>query len=75
MCSYLGAGVHFAFTWSVVPVIVAVIYDGTALFCSHACGGLLMTRFLYCQTVPGGGGVLCPCYNEFWGGGTCRGFS
>ena len=19
-------------------------------------------------------GVLCPCYDEFWGGGTCGGF-
>ena len=22
----------------------------------------------------GGEGVLCPCYDEFWGGGTCGGF-
>ena len=35
MWSYLGGGVHFAFTWSVIPVIVVVIYDGAALFCSH----------------------------------------
>ena len=33
--SYLEGGVHFAFTLSVVPVIVVVIYDGAALFCSH----------------------------------------
>ena len=60
--SYLGGGVHFAFTWSVIPVIVVVIYVGAAHI---ACGGLFMTRFLYCQTVPGGEGVLCPCYDEF----------
>ena len=35
MWSYLGGGVHFAFTWSVVPVIVVVIYVGAAVFCSH----------------------------------------
>ena len=29
------------------------------LYSAHiVCGGLFMTRFLYCQTVPGGG---CPC--------------
>ena len=28
------------------------------LYSAHiACGGLFMTRFLYCQTVPGGGQV------------------
>ena len=26
-----GGGVHFAFTWSVVPVIVGVIYTETAI--------------------------------------------
>ena len=52
MWSYLGGGLHFAFTWPVVPVIVVVIYGGAAVFCSH-CGVLLVTRFLFCQTVPG----------------------
>ena len=30
------------------------------LYSAHiACGGLLMTKFLYCQAVPGGGRVSC----------------
>ena len=30
------------------------------LYSAHiACGGLFVTRFLYCQTVPGGGKVSC----------------
>ena len=31
---YLGGGVHFAFTWSVVPVIAAIICTETAVVCS-----------------------------------------
>ena len=31
--SYLGGGVHFAFTWSVVPVIAAVTCTETAVVC------------------------------------------
>ena len=30
-----GGGVHFAFTWSVILVIVVVIHVGAAVFCSH----------------------------------------
>ena len=50
-------GVHFAFTWSVIPVVVA----GAALFCSHflwwvACGKVSLLP----NCTWGGGGVLCP---------------
>ena len=37
-----------------------------------ACGGLFVTRFLYCQTVPGGR-VSCVLVMT-GGGGTCGGF-
>ena len=30
----MGGGVHFAFTWSVIPVIADVICTGTAIVCS-----------------------------------------
>ena len=33
--SYLWGGVHFSFTWSVVPVVVVVIYAETAVFCFY----------------------------------------
>ena len=68
-----GGGVHFAFTWSVVPVVVAVIYDGAALVCSHCLWWVVYDKVSLLPTVPRGG-VLCPCYDEFWGGSTCRGF-
>ena len=54
MWSYLGGGVHFAFTWLVVPVIVAVIYDGAALFCSHCLWWVVYDEVSLLPTVPGG---------------------
>ena len=57
MWSYLGGDVNLAFTWSVVPVVVAVIYAETAVFRSpHVLGGLV-TKFLYFQLYLGG--VYC----------------
>ena len=44
-----GGDVYFALTWSVVLVVVVVIYTGTAVFCSHFLWWVvLVTRFLYC---------------------------
>ena len=74
MWSYLGGGVHFAFTWSVIPVIVVVIYAGTAIFCSHCLWWVVYWQGFFTAKLYLGGGVLYPCYNEFWGGGTCGGF-
>ena len=60
--SYLGGDVNLDFTWSVVPVIVVVIYAETAVFWSpHVLGGLVTNFISNCTW----GGVLCPCYDEF----------
>ena len=64
MWSYLGDGVHFVFTWSVVPVVVVVIYAETAILCSLCLWcGCLVTKFLTAKLYLGG--VLFPCYDEF----------
>ena len=72
MWSYLGGVIHFAFTWSVVPVVV--IYVGAALFCSHCLWWVVCGKVSILPNCTLGGGVLYPCYDEFWGGGTCGGF-
>ena len=54
MWSYLGGGVHFAFTWLVIPVIVAVIYDEAALFCSNCLWWVAYDKVSLLPTVPGG---------------------
>ena len=55
MWSYLWGGVHFGFTWSVVPVIVVVIYAETAVFCSQC----LCDKFSSFPNCTWGGGVSC----------------
>ena len=39
--SYPGGAVHFAFTRSVIPVVVVVIYAGTAVYCLHHLWGVV----------------------------------
>ena len=65
MWSYLGGDLNLAFTWSVVPVIVVVIYVETAIFWSLLVLGGLVTKFLYFQLYLGWGSMLCVCYDEF----------
>ena len=57
MWSYLGGDVHFAFTWSVVSVVVVVIYVGAAVFSLVTCGGVVCVEVSLFPTVPGG--VMC----------------
>ena len=40
-----------------------------------SCGGLFSDKVSLLSNCTWGEGVLCPCYNEFWGGGTCGEFS
>ena len=50
--SYLGGGVHFAFTWLVIPVIVGVTGTETAVVCPFwSWLGCFMTKITYCCTV------------------------
>ena len=74
MWSYLGGGVHVAFTCSVIPVVVVVIYVGAAVFFSHCLWWVVCDKVSLLLNCTWGEGVLCPCYNEFSGGGTCGGF-
>ena len=60
-----GGGVHFAFTWSVVPVIVVVISVGAAIFCSHCLWWVICDKVSLLPNCTWGEGVLSPCYDEF----------
>ena len=74
--SYLGGGVHFAFTWLVVPVLVGVSGTETVVVCLFwSWLSCFMTKITYCCTVVSctWGGAIFPCYDKFWSGGTCGG--
>ena len=64
-----GGGVHFAFTWLVVPVVVGITGTGTVVVCPFwSWLSSFMTKIACCCTVVSctwRGGAVFPCYEKF----------